>query len=300
MAEPLFSSEFLRRLETLSLRARRPRWGHFWGSSHTINQRGQSIEFAGHLPYFLGDDFRAIDWKLYARFDRLFIKTYKAEVELEVHLILDATASMGHPASDRKFEFARALATALGYVALSRHNLLRASVFGGDRPVSATPWFSHRDGIFRIREYLQGVAPAKEINFAEWVGQYLSGHKVRGGACLLLTDGMIDLEAWRRGLAMLCHRQLEIKVIQVLGGEEARPGSGWRQMVVQDAETGQTRHLSGAGSGSRLLQAMESHNQKLEAIANHFGVSFSRVRTNEPFEPYVLKELPRLGFLRPR
>jgi uncharacterized protein (DUF58 family) len=98
---------FLARLEALRLSIRQVRWGSRLGGRFLINRRGSSIEFADYVAYAPGDDIRSIDWKLYARLDRLFVKTYKEEIELAAELLIDATASIRAP-----IDFSTSVATA--------------------------------------------------------------------------------------------------------------------------------------------------------------------------------------------
>src|SRR5690348_6538514 len=117
MANPLLSPELLRRLEQFQLLAARRAKSSARGERRS-RARGQSVEFADYRNYVSGDDFRYLDWNLYGRLDRLFLKLYEEERELPVTVFLDASESMtfGEP---RKFDFARQVAAAIGYVALS-------------------------------------------------------------------------------------------------------------------------------------------------------------------------------------
>src|ERR1044071_8351564 len=112
----LLSAELLRRLEQFQLIAARRAKSSSKGERRS-KARGQSVEFADHRNYVPGDDFRYLDWNLYGRLDRLFLKLYEEERELPVRIFLDASESMsfGEP---RKFDFARQVAAAIGYVAL--------------------------------------------------------------------------------------------------------------------------------------------------------------------------------------
>jgi uncharacterized protein (DUF58 family) len=113
---PLLSPELLRRLEQLQLLAARRAKSALRGERRS-RARGLSVEFADHRTYVAGDDLRYLDWNLYGRLDRLFLKLYEEERELPVRIFLDASESMtfGEPA---KFDFARQVAAAVGYVAL--------------------------------------------------------------------------------------------------------------------------------------------------------------------------------------
>ena len=128
--------KFISRLEALELSVRWVRAGNRLGGRFAINRRGSSIEFADYAAYSAGDDIRAIDWNLYARLDRLYIKTYKEEIQLAVEMIIDATASMGLPTPE-KFERAKRLAICFGYIALAGgHQLAQRLLQGalGGRP----------------------------------------------------------------------------------------------------------------------------------------------------------------------
>src|SRR5512139_535759 len=131
MPDPLLTPELLRRLEQLQLLAARRAKSSLRGERRS-RARGQSVEFADYRTYVPGDDFRYLDWNLYGRLERLFLKLYEEERELPVRIFLDASESMtfGDP---RKFDFARQVAAAMGYVALCGFD--RVSVV----PFPATP-----------------------------------------------------------------------------------------------------------------------------------------------------------------
>src|SRR5512139_495967 len=127
MAGALLSTELLRRLEQVQLLAQRRAKSSARGERRS-RSRGQSVEFADYRSYVAGDDLRYLDWNLYGRLDRLFLKLYEEERELPVRLFLDASESMtfGEPV---KFDFARQIAAAIGYVALCGFDRVSVSVF---------------------------------------------------------------------------------------------------------------------------------------------------------------------------
>src|SRR5207253_8351870 len=99
--------------------------------SHLSPRRGSSLEFSDFRHYALGDDFRYIDWGLYGRTDKLYIKLFKEEEDLLTYIFLDASGSMGFPESDRKFGAAVATALAVAYVALASGDRVMVRVLGG-------------------------------------------------------------------------------------------------------------------------------------------------------------------------
>src|ERR1051326_2349242 len=116
MSQPLFDTAFLRKLEHLHLLSRKIFKGRLKGERRS-KKRGQSVEFADYRNYVAGDDLRYLDWNLFGRLEKLFLKLYEEERELPVRIFLDCSESMsfGEP---RKFDFARQVAAAIGYVAL--------------------------------------------------------------------------------------------------------------------------------------------------------------------------------------
>src|ERR1700752_4673798 len=129
-----FTPDFLARLEHLRIKTRREFAGLGKGT-HLSPRRGSSLEFSDFRHYSDGDDFRYIDWGLYGRTDKLYIKLFKEEEDLLTYIFLDASASMGLPVNDGKFEAARATALAVAYVALAAGDRVMIRVLGG----SGTP-----------------------------------------------------------------------------------------------------------------------------------------------------------------
>src|SRR5882724_4256315 len=134
MSNALLTPELLRRLEQFQLLAKRRAKSSAKGERRS-RARGQSVEFADHRNYTVGDDFRYLDWNLYGRLDKLFLKLYEEERELPVRIFLDASESMtfGEP---RKFDFSRQIAAAVGYVALSGFDRVTVVPFPSQPPFS--------------------------------------------------------------------------------------------------------------------------------------------------------------------
>ena len=234
--------ELVRRLEALQLSIKWVRAGNKLGGRFPINRRGSSIEFADYSPYQYGDDIRTIDWNLYARLDRLFVKTYKEEIVLAVEIIVDATASMGVPTAE-KFERAVQLAVSLGYVGLTDQHHVRLSWVKPGR-VDASPWFHQRSDLLRMAELASRATVAGQISLAEWMEQAVIALRVHGGQAILITDGMVRPAEFFRALHALMIRNLEIKVIQVLTPDELHPSASVRGGTLVDVETGQTHQLA--------------------------------------------------------
>ncbi len=284
---------FISRLEALQLSIRWVRAGSALGGRFPINRRGASVEFADYAAYCAGDDIRAIDWNLYARLDRLFIKTYKEEIALSVELIVDATASMGLPTPE-KFERATQLAVSLGYIGLAGQHHVRLSWVGPGRP-TASPWFHQRSDLFRMAEQTSPAHLGGQIPLSDWMRRASIALRMHGGQAILITDGMVRPADFFQAMHLLMVRNIEVKVIQVLTPEELSPAKLVRGGVLVDVETGMTHQL--AYSPAELDRAVAEHNELLVRFCKRHGIPFAQHRLDDSLESFMTTTLPLRGFL---
>ena len=284
----------LSRLEALRLSVRHLRWGQHLGGRFLINRRGSSIEFADYVPYAAGDDIRSIDWRLYARLNRLYVKTYKEEIELAVELLVDATASMGLP-SPEKFRRACEIALALSYIGLAGRHRVRVSGLapGG---LAASPWHFHRAEIRRIAGSLDGLAASGRIELPAWTSRAIAALRIRGGQAILISDWMYRPAEVFQALQLWLRRHVELKLIQVVSPLELDPARLVEGGMVVDAETGATHEL--AYRPEELTQAVLEHQELLARFCKRQGILFAQHRLDEPLEEFLLSTLPARGFVQ--
>ncbi|MBI3759014.1 MAG: DUF58 domain-containing protein, partial [Deltaproteobacteria bacterium] len=160
-----FTPDFIARLDQLRIKTRREFAGLGKGS-HLSPRRGSSLEFSDFRHYSEGDDFRYIDWGLYGRTDKLYIKLFKEEEDLLTYIFIDASASMGFPERDRKFESAVATALAIAYVALASGDRVMIRVISG-RGTPPPPAFVYgRHRIVELGRSLTAIRPGGEVDLA--------------------------------------------------------------------------------------------------------------------------------------
>lgn len=288
---PLLTPELLRRLEQFQLLAARRAKSSARGERRS-RARGQSVEFADHRNYVPGDDFRYLDWNLYGRLERLFLKLYEEERELPVRIFLDASESMtfGEP---RKFDFARQIAAAVGYVALC----------GFDR-VSVIPFPDNKDEI-ALRGALRTVRGRKSalnffqnLNHLNAKGTANFNEALRRGAlearqagvAVVLSD-FLDPAGYEAGLTALVGRGFQVNAVQILAPEELSP-STFGDLRLVDAETGSVQEVSfGRYRMSSYQQMVQNFCQKLREYCQGRGINFFMSSSNTSLEYLLLKQL---------
>lgn len=283
----------LRKLERLSLAPDRPFPGRMKGEKRSP-RRGTSIEFADYREYVTGDDLRYVDWKAYARLERLFLKLFVEEEDLSIHLLLDASKSMDFGLPLTKFAYAQKIAAALGYVGLARYDRISVSGFGAS-PGGRVPTLRGRSAVPQLFRYLQDLRPEGKTGMAE----ALRGHALRAGSpglCVVLSD-FFDPD-WERGVRALLGRRFQIVLLQILDPREVEPDLRGDLRLV-DAETGETREISVTPYLlDRYRAAFDQFCGALSEMASRHRIDYIRVTTADPFEDLLLKTLRGAGLLR--
>src|SRR5690606_25162987 len=180
-------------------------------------KRGESVEFADHRPYVVGDDIRHIDWNIYGRLDRLFLKLFLEEEDLSVNIIIDASGSAdcGNP---NKFLFMQKAAMALGYIGLVNMNRVGATAIGdvgGDGGVfSALRDLRGRRRVHDLGRWLLSLEPGGTASFTEACKRIALARRGKG-IMIVLSDFLIK-EGYEQGLRLLKGRGYDVFCIQVL------------------------------------------------------------------------------------
>ena len=293
---PRFTPQFLAGLETLRVRARRQFLGNRPGS-HLSPHRGAGLEFADYRHYTLGDDLRYIDWKLYSRTDRVYIKLFQEEEELYTSLFLDLSASMAYPAGSEKYEAARDLTLALAYVVLANDDAVKLHALSNHSSVQATPFFRGRPRMFELATFLHAHSPVGKVDIATALAQHLQTAR-RPGKAIWISDFLFPSTVYQTGLNLLRAANFDIAVIQVLGADEVDPPvhSGGVQMV--DSESGESVLVRFDDTAKKeYLRRLDGHNRALRSFCHQMGIHHALFTTAQDLPAFVLRELPTLGLL---
>src|SRR5436309_14912988 len=215
----LFDSDFLNKLEYLSLVSKRVFRGSLMAQRRTA-QLGTGIEFADHREYTPGDDFRYLDWNLFARHDELLLKRFQEEEDLHVYLLLDCSRSMAY-GDPPKFDFARQVTAALAYIALADLDRVAVVAFASDI-VADFPLTRGKGRILALLKFLEGLpAQGTDTDLARVATGFVHRDQRRGLA--VVVSDLYDAHGFERGLDLLRHRKYEPHVIQIHDPREADP-----------------------------------------------------------------------------
>jgi uncharacterized protein (DUF58 family) len=299
----LLTPELLRRLEQFQLLAARRSKSSAKGERRS-KARGQSVEFADFRNYVPGDDFRYLDWNLYGRLDKLFLKLYEEERELPVRVFLDASESMtfGTPP---KFDFARQIAAAAGYVALCGFDRVTVHIFPeldpaieGVDPAVLSAELAARGGLRAVRGRKSSIPFFQNLSqlTARGTGDLNEGLR-RGalaarqtGVALVLSD-FLDPAGYETGLNALVGRGFQVNVIQILAPEELNPPS-YGDLRLVDSETGGMQEVTfGKYRLKAYQQTVQNFCQRLREFCTGRGMSFFSVSSDTSLEQLLLKQL---------
>ena len=292
-ASPLLGPEFLARLEQLELVTRKVFLGRMKGERRS-KRKGQSVEFADYRNYVVGDDLRFLDWNLYARLDKLFLRLFMEEEDLHFYILIDNSLSMdfGDPT---KLHYAKQVAAALGFVGLTNLDRVMAHAFN-DGLADSLPALRGRRSLWRLLGFLDGLAPSGAGDMAKALRTF-SLRSSGKGIVVILSDFM-DKRGHEEAMRYLIARQMDVYAIQILAPEEMDPDiTGDIKLVDSedddDAELTVTLPLL-----HRYRENLAAHQEALQSFCTKRGVSFLSTTTATPFDRLVLTYLRQRGLVR--
>lgn len=319
--EDLIDSRLMGRLDRLDVRSAKMFPGRLQGERRS-KRRGQSVEFEDYRNYVEGDDLRFIDWNVYARLERMFIKIFLEEEDLAVHVALDASASMD-TGSPNKLAFAARLAMAIGYVGLVKQNRVGMTVFGrpgrddAARPlgIDRLPDMRGRHNVQRLGAFLLDAvwggrdtttstggppAPGGEFNAAL---RTIAKLRVGKGVMVVLGDFLVD-DGYEPGLkALAAAGGYDTYCVQILSPGEIDPEKGadggiTGDLRLTDIESGRGAEVTvTAPVIKRYKERLRAYCEGLEGFCRARDMSHVVVRSDAEMETVLLETMRRRGLL---
>ncbi|MDP7005434.1 MAG: DUF58 domain-containing protein [Phycisphaerales bacterium] len=294
--DELLGSKLMSSLDKLDIIARKIFSGKTQGERRS-RRRGVSVEFADYRQYTSGDDLRFIDWNVYARLDRLFMKIFLEEEELTLGIAIDSSASMeyGNP---NKFDFVRRLAMSLGYISLSSHNKVSLFSFneqGVQRLISLRGRKRTRD----IGQWLLDLIPSGGTNFID-ACKVISTSRQGRGVLVVLSDLLTRADI-KQGLSYLVGGGWDVFVIQTLSPEELDPTATGLEgdLRLEDAEQGSGCEITvTAPLIEKYKKRLEGYCETIREQCTRVGAGNIRVSTDIDMEQLLVDYLRNRGLLR--
>jgi uncharacterized protein (DUF58 family) len=304
----MLSEAFLRSLRNLRLSSPRRRAGSTTGERRSV-RRGRSVEFADYRNYTPGDDPRRVDWNIYARLERPYIKLFEDEEDLATHILLDNSASMQWQDEDEaasgKWQRAAELAIALGYIALASGDKLILETsdgqrFGPRRSVAVlgelvkfvgnSEWGSDRGLASKTAQ--SPIPNPQPLN--SWLKRYAL--TARSGFCIVISD-LMDENGYEDGLNALGHSRLDVHVLHTLCPAELDP-QFVGDLRLKDVETTRTQDLSlDEAVLGQYRERLNAWTAEANAFCRKRGGRYHLTDTSTPIQDILLKDLRREEWL---
>ena len=292
------NDDFFSRLETLALNLRTDLSG-FFGGKHLVRTYGQTVEFADYREYMLGDDIRRIDWNLYSRFEKFFIKLFTDERQMHTHVYLDCSASM-QKVNPQKAAYAVGVAAALGF--LSVHNMDKLSfklIHGGrvDNPFGT---------IVGKITFFKSVRDLENLDF-DGDSDLLSAIKNDGnigsndGLTVIISDFFTECD-WKKAVDYLRFKKRQVLLVQVLAPEEIDPTYEGRVNMI-DAEAmdiADERNIKMNVTRSMRMaydEALKDFRNDIKSFCASREAGFISVSSDQPIERVLFGELLKAGIM---
>lgn len=294
--DDLIDSQLMTKLDQLDVISRKVFAGKIQGERRS-KRRGISVEFADYRHYVHGDDLRFVDWNIYARLDKLFLKLFLEEEDLSLILVLDASSSMdwGDP---NKFIFCQKLAMALGYIGIVNHNRVTMCSFAGGQ-LNRLPNLRGRRRVREMGAWILDQEPGGDGRFNDAM-RTLALSRQGKGVMVIMSDFMFK-EGYEKGLRYLTGGGYDTFVMQVLSPEEIDPGKhglagDLRLTDIEDEDTAEV--TVSAALLKRYKENLDAYCGKLREFAVRRNVTHLTIDTSMSMEALLLDYLRKRGLLK--
>jgi uncharacterized protein (DUF58 family) len=290
---PLLDPEFLHKLEQLELVSRKIFVGRMKGERKS-KRRGSSVEFAEHRNYAVGDDLRHIDWNVYGRLDKLFLKLFLEEEDLHVYTLLDTSLSMDF-GTPTKLHYGKQVAAALAFVGLVNHDRVILDAFASKLD-QGIPSVRGRSQMWRVIDYLEHLTSSGESNLKAVAREFAIRHAGKG-VVVVISDFM-DKHGYEDALRYLLARNMDIFVIHLLSQEEVNPElvGDLRLVDVEDEDV--TEITMSAPLLKRYKDNLNAFVAGLKDWCTRRGITYIFTTNQYPFEKLILNYLRERGLVK--
>ena len=290
---PLLDPEFLHKLEQLELVSRKIFVGRMKGERRS-KRRGSSVEFAEHRNYSVGDDLRHIDWNVYGRLDKLFLKLFLEEEDLHVYTLLDTSLSMDF-GTPTKLRYGKQVAAALSFIGLVNHDRVLVDTFSA-RLDQGIHGIRGRSQMWRVVQYLEQLQPSGASNLTAAAREFAIRHAGKG--VVVVISDFLDKHGYQEALRYLLARNMDIYVVQVLSQEEVEPELVGDLRLV-DAEDDEIAEITiSLPLLKRYRDNLNAFVAGLKEWCTSRGITYIFTTNQYPFDKLILNYLRERGLVK--
>ena len=298
MKESYLNDQFFSRLETLALNLRSNLAGYF-GGKHLVNTYGQTVEFADFREYQLGDDIRRIDWNLYSRFEKYFLKLFTDERQMQIQIFLDCSASMGKD-NPKKSAYAMAFGAALGFLAVHNMDKVSFHIMKENRSENPFGTIIGKTPYFRAIGELEKLEYENDTDIESCVTSCPDTGS-NNGLSVIISDFFTDSN-WKKAVDYLCYKKRQVLLIHVMTPEEADPTYDGRMQLI-DSESEDL--MDSRNMKMKITRSMQQAYEEalkdfvgdIKSFCSKRGVGYVSVRTDQPIEKVLFGELLKVGIM---
>ncbi|MDF1544028.1 MAG: DUF58 domain-containing protein [bacterium] len=283
--------EIVSKLKGMEMRARMVVEGFITGL-HKSPYHGFSVEFAEHRQYMPGDNIRDIDWKVYAKSDRFYIKQYEEETNLKAHLLLDCSKSMAYQSGDRisKFDYAGLLSGALSYMLFRQRDAVGLVSFD-EKIRSYVPPRSKQGHLHVLLQEIARQSPSEATDISTALHEMAERIK-RRGLVIMLSDLLDDAEKIISGLKHFRYNGHEVIVFHILDPRE-RDFAFPREALFKDMETGEELTTLPYQIKKEYAAQVREFSDKIATACRQTNVDYHLIDTSTPFDKALLAFLSK-------
>ena len=298
MKDSYLNDDFFTRLETLALNLRANLSG-FFGGKHLVKTYGQTVEFSDYREYMLGDDIRRIDWNLFSRFEKYFLKLFTDERQMHVQIFLDCSASVGK-VNPKKGAYAVGAAAALGFLAVHNMDKVSFKLMKGNRAEDPFGVLVGKNSFFRAISSLEDVAFEGDTDIAECVTTCPNVGS-NDGLSVIISDFFTDSN-WKKAVDYLTYKKRQVLLIQVISPEEQEPLYNGRVSLIdiESSDLADARNMKlriTRGLQLAYEEALRDMISDLKSFCNSREAGFLSVCTDKPIEKMLFGELLKVGIM---
>lgn len=298
MKGSLLNDAFFGRLESLAFNLKSYLTGYF-GGKHLVNTYGQTVEFADFREYQLGDDIRRIDWNLYSRFEKYYLKLFTDERQMKVQIFLDCSASMGKE-NPEKSAYSVAVAAAIGYLAVHNMDKVSFNIMKDSRADNPFGTIIGKTAFFRAISELEKLEFDGENDLNACITS-CPDDGVKNGLTVVISDFFTDSD-WKKAVDYLLYKGRQVLLIQVLAPDEADPLYDGRVNLIDSEapDISDSRNMKlkiNRSLQKAYLEALKDYIDDIKSFCTKRGVDFISVNSSSVIEKVLFGELFKAGIM---